>query len=197
MEIQEEKAEMLQIDPETQFSFLLDDDTKRKSLLERHKLWLSGVVRERPNANLPYKVGVYIRFFNQTKYDDYLKLHVKQFADAISLCPKWQIIDYYIDEGPSAPFMESAPEWSRLLQDGMDGKVDLILTQKISNVSKSIDEVTFCSRMLAALPHPVGIYFISEDIFTLASYYQDDLHDLEFLPSSQTVLQTLPEEKHD
>ena len=122
------------------------------------------------------------------KYENYLSFHKKQFADSIELCPKWTLVDFYIDEGSSAPNMESASEWSRLLNDCIDGKVDLIITQKISNVSKNIDEMTFCARMLAAHNPPIGIYFISEDVFTLASYYQEDLKDPEFFPSEEWAL---------
>ena len=78
--------------------------------------------------------------------------------------------------------MESAKEWSRLLQDCLDGKVNLIITQKVSNVSRKDYEIAFVARMLAALDNPVGIYFVSEDIFTLASYYQNDLRDTGFFP---------------
>lgn len=42
--------------------------------------------------------------------------------------------------------------------------------------------LAFCSRLLAAQEHPVGIYFVSEDIFTLASYYLEDLYDPELFP---------------
>ena len=126
------------------------------------------------------------------KYENYLSYHKKQFADTIALCPKWTLVDFYIDEGASAPNMETAPEWSRLLMDAMDGKVDLILTQKVSNVSKKMYEVTFCARMLARQNPPIGIYFISEDIFTLASYYQEDIKDLFFFPTPDWKV--LPEE---
>jgi hypothetical protein len=88
--------------------------------------------------------------------------------------------------------MEPAPEWSRLLCDAMDGKVDLILTQKVSNVSKKMPEVTFCSCILARQNPPIGIYFISEDIYTLASYYQEDIKDTYFLPGPDWKL--LPDE---
>ena len=64
----------------------------------------------------------------------------------------------------------------------MDGKVNLIITQKVSNVSRKDYEIAFVARMLAALDNPVGIYFVSEDIFTLASYYQNDLRDTGFFP---------------
>lgn len=59
----------------------------------------------------------------------------------------------------------------------------MIITQKVSNVTRKMHEITILARLLAAQKHPIGIYFISEDIFTLASYYQEDLKDTTFLPS--------------
>ena len=112
--------------------------------------------------------------------------------DAVALCPNWELVDFYIDEGASAPNMESASEWSRLIQDCFDKKVDLIITQKVSNVSRKMHEITLLARLLAAQKHPIGIYFISEDIFTLASYYQDDLRDTFFLPGPEVEM--LPDE---
>ena len=109
-------------------------------------------------------------------------------------CPNWDFVGFYIDEGSTAPRMENAKAWARLLQDCQDGKVDLIVTQKTGNVSQKPFEASFCARLLAALPHPVGIYFISEDIFTLASYYQEDLRDPLFLPDPETPAR---EEHHD
>lgn len=54
-------------------------------------------------------------------------------------------------------------------------------------------EITILTRMLAALEKPVGIYFVSENIFTLASYYQHDNHDREFFPSGDW--EVLPEDE--
>ena len=79
--------------------------------------------------------------------------------------------------------MENAAAWSQLLQDCYEGKVNLIITQKVSNVSKKYMELSFCARILAALAKPVGIYFVSEDLYTLAPYYQADLNDPFFLPT--------------
>lgn len=174
------------------FSLLFEDESEQAQKIARHKAWLQSIRHERPNTGHAYKVGVYIRYFNQTKYENYLSYHKKQFADSIALCPNWTLVDFYIDEGASTPKMESAENWSRLLNDCMDGKVDLIITQKVSNVSKDMDEITICSRLLAAHNPPIGIYFISEDIFTLASYYREDLHDPEFLPGEDWQL--LPDE---
>ena len=102
--------------------------------------------------------------------------------------PELGLIDFYIDEGATAPNMESAPEWCRLLRDCFRGNVNLIITQKVSNVSKKDYEITFLARILAALEKPVGIYFVSEDIFTMASCYQDTLHDWGMFPDHWSVL---------
>ena len=175
-----------------QFGELYGDDMEKAKRLAAHKAWLQSIRHERPSVTHPFKVGVYIRYFNQTKYENYLSYHKKQFMDSIALCPKWEFVGFYIDNGSSTPYMENAPEWSRLLEDCMDGKVDLIITQKVSNVSRIPEEISLCARMLAAQPHPVGIYFISEDIFTLASYYLADLRDKEFMPSEDWKV--LPED---
>ena len=166
-----------------QFSMIFGEGTEQARKIAEHKDWLKSIRHERPSTNVPFKIGVYIRYFNQTRHENYLQYHKKQFEDTIALCPKWTLVDFYVDEGSTAPNMESAPAWTQLLDDCLDGKVDLIITQKVSNVSKRPFEVTWCSRLLAAQPHPIGIYFVSEDIFTLASYYQNDLKDPAFFPS--------------
>ena len=166
----------------TQYGDLFGEDTEKAKQIAAHKAWLQIIRRERPSPGFPYKVGVYIRYYNQTKYDNYLFYHKKLFTDSVALCPKWTLVDIYVDNGPTAPHMENAEEWSRLLEDCMEGKVDLIITQKISNVSSDPMEIAFCARLLAAQEHPVGIYFISEEVFTLSSYYLEDLLDTEFFP---------------
>lgn len=172
------------VDYTPQFSLLFEDESEQTQRIIQHKAWLQSIRHERPNTAHRYKVGVYIRYFNQTKHQNYLAYHKKQFMDTIELCPNWQLIDFYVDEGQTAPNMENADAWSRLINDCYEGKVDLIITQKVSNVSKDIREVSVCARILAAHDPPIGIYFVSEDVFTLASYYLKDLHDPELYPSS-------------
>ena len=163
----------------------------RRRLLARHKLWLESLQHEYPSPYTHYRIGVYIRFFNQTKHENYLLYHKQEFIDTIALCPNWILVGFYVDEGQTAPCMENAKEWSRLLLDCLDGKIDLIITQKVSNVTRNPAEITLVSRILATQKKPVGIYFINEDIFTLASYYQEDMRERRFFPSLDW--QMLPE----
>ena len=179
---------LTEIEEAPRFSMIFGESSDRSDKISEHRLWLQSIRKEHPLPATPYRVGVYIRYFNQTKYENYLDYHIKNFEDTLALCPKWTLVDFYIDEGATAPNMESAPEWCRLLDDCFDGKVDLIITQKVSNVSKKSQEITFVSRLLASLDKPGGIYFISEDIFTLASYYKADIQDKEFLPEGFQVL---------
>ncbi len=173
--------------------FRRDREQNRKTdLISRHKRWLNSLQKEYPMPATPYRIGVYIRYFNQTKYEDYLEYHKEEFRDTIALCPMWTLVDFYVDHGNTAPNMENAPEWCRLLDDCFNGKVNLIVTQKVKSVSRDPQDLAFVARILAAQDHPVGIYFISEDIFTLASYYLEDLHETQFLPEGW---QLLPDEE--
>lgn len=164
-------------------------------LVAQHKQWLKTIRHEIPNPKIPFKVAVYIRYFNQTKYDDYLERNKEVFRATLAQYPMWEFVGFYIDNGSTAPNMESAVAWSELLSDCDEGKVNLIITQKISNVSRKIHEVSICARMLAARNPPVGIYFISEDMYTLASYYREDLREPCFFPTPDWEI--LPDDELD
>ena len=79
-----------------------------RRMLARHKLWLESLQHEYPSPYAHYRIGVYIRFFNQTRYDNYLLFHKQEFIDTIALCPNWTLVDFYVDEGQTAPYMENA-----------------------------------------------------------------------------------------
>ena len=148
------------------------------------KLETVQIVNLMEKENHPFKVAVYIRYFNQTKHENYLDVEKQDMLDRIESYPQWEFKGFYVDTGAKAPAMEKAPEWCRLLEDCQNGKVDLIITRKVSSVSSDMMELTFLARYFASLKHPVGMYFISEDIFTLASYYRDDGKDRNnFFPS--------------
>ena len=169
-------------------------DNPQKALLARHRLWMDSVQHEYPLPYMAFKIGVYIRYYNQTKYSNYLEKHIQQFMDDIAMCPRWTLVDFYIDKGMTAPRMENSKEWCRLLDDCFSGKIDLIVTQKVSSVSSDPEEITFIARLLAAQKKPIGIYFISEDIYTLASYYLQDLNRGNLLPEGW---EPLPEDDLD
>ena len=169
-------------------------ENPEKALLARHRLWMNSVQHEYPLPYVPFRIGVYIRYYNQTKHSNYIEKHKQQFTDDIAMCPMWTLAGFYIDKGMTAPRMECSKEWCRLLDDCFSGKIDLIVTQKVSSISSDPQEITFIARILAAQKKPVGIYFISEDIYTLASYYLQDLYRGNILPEGW---EPLPEDDLD
>lgn len=165
-------------------------EESEKERVAKHKIWLDRQQHEYPMPYEKYRVGVYIRFFNQTKYTDeeYLEKHKTKFREDVACCPLWELVDFYVDQGSVAPGMEYSKEWLRLLDDCLAGKVNLIVTQKVSNVCNDPGEITFVARILANQNPPVGMYFISEDIFTLSSYYWSDRKDTGFVPTGWKCL---------
>ena len=188
------RGDLLALDePPASVAGVMRWETEKAEKIAEHRLQLASIRKQYPHPAHPYKIGVYIRYFNQTDYEDedYLEKHISHFKEGIDLCPKWTLVDYYIDEGQTAPSnMAKAPEWCRLLEDWFYCKVDRILTQKVSNVVRKDNyrDITFISGILASQEHPVGIYFVSENIFTLATYYMEDMHSLEFFPEGQKRL---------
>lgn len=118
-------------------------------LVAQHRQWLKTIRHEVPNPKIPFKVAVYIRFFNQTKYRDeeYLERNKEVFRATLAQYPMWEFVGFYIDNGSTAPYMENSTAWSELLSDCDAGKVDLIITQKVSNVSRDAQEMAICARM--------------------------------------------------
>ena len=55
-------------------------------LVEQHRHWLKSIRHETPSPKIPFKVAVYIRFFNQTKYGDeeYLERNKEVFRATLA-----------------------------------------------------------------------------------------------------------------
>ncbi len=59
--------------PETQYENVFRrgiEENPKEKLLAKHRLWLANIQHEYPMLYIPYRIGVYIRFFNQTQYSD-------------------------------------------------------------------------------------------------------------------------------
>ena len=153
---------------------------------------------ERPDTRKPQKVGIYIRYNNVTDHENYLDLIKDRYLRIMEKIPQWKLVDFYVDKGGHAIRMTSLRDWGRLMQDCEDGKVDLILGKKVSDISKHQIEMTMCASFLASLEPPVGIYFESDDLYTLANYHTADYEAFEFFPDEYAeALAQIEAEKSD
>lgn len=96
---------------------------------------------------------------NQTRY----------YKEKIAKNPNWTMQGIYADEGKTGASMKRRDEFKRMLQDAAEKKMDLILCASVSRFARNM---TDCMEQIDNLKsmnpsHPVGVYFETENIYTL------------------------------
>lgn len=115
-------------------------------------------------------VGVYARVSTKsTEQVSSIENQTKYYKEKIRKNPNWEAGKIYCDEGKSGTSIKKRIAFQEMTKDARDKKVDLILCASVSrfarNVSDCINEVR---KLRSTNPsHPVGIYFETEDIYTL------------------------------
>lgn len=104
---------------------------------------------------------------NQTKY----------YEKKISENPDWTLSEIYSDEGKSGTSLRHRDAFKRMMQDAKDKKMDLILCASISRFARNVSD---CIEQLSLLKtmnpnHPVGVYFETENIYSLDDRSNDSL----------------------
>ena len=96
---------------------------------------------------------------NQTKY----------YMEKIEKTPNWEMYEIYADEGKSGTSMKKRTEFRRMLEDAAQKKMDIILCASVSRFARNMtDCMEQISNLKTANPsHPVGVYFETENIYTL------------------------------
>lgn len=79
--------------------------------------------------------------------------------------PDWILVDVYADDGISGLSIRNRESFNRMIQDALDGKIDMIITKSLSRFARNtVDSLTYI-RKLKALG--VAVYFQRENINTL------------------------------
>ncbi len=105
---------------------------------------------------------------NQTKY------YTKKIEDN----PNWEMEDIYADEGKSGTSLRHRDEFNRMMESAQKKKMDLILCASVSrfarNISDCLEQVALLKTMNPS--HPIGVYFETENIYTLDPASDQNLH---------------------
>ena len=81
--------------------------------------------------------------------------------------PDWEFVGVYTDEGISATNTKRHEGFNRMVQDALDGKIDLIVTKSVSRFARNtVDSLTTVRKLKDA---GVEVYFEKENIWTLDS----------------------------
>ena len=116
------------------------------------------------------RVAVYARVStgdpNQTSS---YELQKNYYQDMVSRRAGWHLLRIYADEGISGTTLQHRDAFLQMIRECEEGKIDLIVTKSVSRFARNILDCIGQVRKLAALPQPVGVFFETENIYTLNS----------------------------
>lgn len=112
------------------------------------------------------QVAAYARV--STDSDEQLSSYEAQVAfytQHIKSNPEWEFVGVYTDEGISGTNTRKREGFNRMVEDALNGKIDLILTKSISRFARNtVDTLTTIRKLKEK---KVEVYFEKENIYTL------------------------------
>ena len=85
----------------------------------------------------------------------------KRFSDILGAYENWSYLGTFIDEG------ETQKELARLISDCVEGKIELIISGSACRFANTSTQMNQVIEKLKALDPPVGVYFVSEGVYSL------------------------------
>lgn len=90
---------------------------------------------------------------------------VQHYRDLVESNQKWVMVDVYADEGISGTQTSKRMEFQRMINDAVDGKIDMIITKSISRFARNTLDTLKFVRLLKE--KNVAILFEKENINTM------------------------------
>jgi DNA invertase Pin-like site-specific DNA recombinase len=97
------------------------------------------------------------------------ELQKNHYIDVVSHRPSWKLVDIYADEGISGTSLQHRDAFIRMINDCKAKKIDLIVTKSVSRFARNVLDCIGYVRQLAAMQPPIGVFFETENIYTLDS----------------------------
>ena len=120
------------------------------------------------NSSTRKRVVVYCRVstdgISQTSSFELQKHYYLKF---VRKRPDWKLVALYSDEGISATSTKNREGLLRMLDDARAGRFDIIVVKNLSRFSRNLMDCMEIIYELRSLPHPVGILFETENMYTL------------------------------
>lgn len=116
------------------------------------------------------RVAVYARVStDDPRQTSSYELQKNHYEDVVSRRPNWQLVNIYADEGISGTSLQHRDAFVQMIADCKAGKIDLIVTKSVSRFARNVLDCIGYIRELKALDPPVGVFFETENIYTLNS----------------------------
>ena len=95
------------------------------------------------------------------------ELQKKYYEDFVAQHPKWELVGIYADEGISGTSTKKRDAFNRMMADAKAGKIDLIITKSVSRFARNVENFLTAVRTLSEHKPRIGVFFESENIFSL------------------------------
>lgn len=116
------------------------------------------------------RVAVYARVStDDPRQTSSFELQKNHYADFVSRRPNWTLAGIYADEGITGTSLQHRDAFLRMIGDCQNGKIDLIVTKSVPRFARNIVDCIGYARQLAGMQPPVGVFFETENIYTLDS----------------------------
>lgn len=159
-------------------NLLSDIERQKARIRERYKgvdLNELDVIPAAPQENIyegtsEKRVAVYARVStDDPRQTSSYELQKNHYRDVVSRHPGWNLIEIYADEGISGTSLQHRDAFIKMIKDCKDGKIDLVVTKTVARFARNILDCIGHVRQLAAMQPPVGVFFETENIYTLNS----------------------------
>lgn len=154
----------------------LDTEQRKEQIREKYKGVDASLIEVIP-AEVPKKlneddshkrVAVYARVStDNVEQTSSFELQKNHYEDFVKNHPGWELVNIYADEGISGTSLKHRVNFLQMIQDCEAGKIDLIITKSIARFARNTLDCIENIRKLQNLPHPVGVFFETENLYTL------------------------------
>ena len=109
------------------------------------------------------KVAAYVRVSTlQEEQEESFEAQKAFFDSYIKSVDAWEYAGIYADEGKSGLMASKRPEFLKMIQDALEGKIDIILCKSISRFGRNSTEVQEYVHLLKA--SVVEVRFLKENL---------------------------------
>ena len=120
-------------------------------------------------ANHIFKTCAYCRV--STDNDEQLssfELQQEHYQQLVGSHPNWDLRHIFADEGISGTSLKNRDEFNDMIERCMNGEFNLIVTKSVSRFARNLVDCISLVRKLKSLNPPVGVFFETDNLFTLS-----------------------------
>jgi len=116
----------------------------------------------------PRNVAIYARVSTDSEQQTYsFEWQQKYYTDFVKRHEGWNLTRIYADEGISGTSLKKRDAFNEMIEDGIAGKIDLIITKTVARFARNIVDCISTVEKLAELKPAVGVFFEVERIYSL------------------------------